>query len=179
MRHKYLTEAFVVARAPLGEANALMTLLTPDLGFVRARAQGVRRPGAKLASSLVTFSRSEVMLVRGVEGWRVIGARLSCSWFIDLPRAARPCAARITGLMLRLIPDENCEYAYFAIFEDMLTSFRDEPSTLYEAIECRVVLRLLAVLGLDAGDIPALPAIHADRSVLVTRINRGIALSGL
>lgn len=179
MRHKYPTEAVVLARTPLGEANALVTLLTRDLGLVRARAQGVRRPGARLAASLTTFAKSEVTLVRGAEGWRVTGAQLSKHWFFELPRGARARAARITGFILRLIPAEASDREPFVIFEDMLTAFRSEPESLHEAIEYCALLRLLAVLGLDAGEIPTLAAVGADRSTLVARINRGIALSGL
>jgi len=53
MRHKYETRGIVLSRSPLGEANAFVTLLTPELGLVRARAQGVRRSGAKLSAARV------------------------------------------------------------------------------------------------------------------------------
>jgi len=39
MRHKYETCGIVLARAPAGEANALITFITPSLGLIRARAQ--------------------------------------------------------------------------------------------------------------------------------------------
>ncbi len=72
MRHKYASPAVVVARSPLGERAVLLTLLTGDLGLIRARAEGLRKPGAKLAHALQTFSESEVTLVRGKDGggWR-------------------------------------------------------------------------------------------------------------
>ncbi|KKW40597.1 MAG: repair protein RecO protein [Parcubacteria group bacterium GW2011_GWB1_55_9] len=67
MRHKYETRGIVLSRTPLGEANALITLLTPDLGFVHARAQGLRRPGAKLAAALATFAGRELPGARARE----------------------------------------------------------------------------------------------------------------
>ena len=38
MRHKYVTRAIVLARAPLAESASLITLLTEEFGLVRARA---------------------------------------------------------------------------------------------------------------------------------------------
>mgnify|MGYP001567250827 CR=1 FL=1 len=76
MRYKYETRGIVLSRAPSGEANAFITLITPELGLVRARAQGVRKPGAKLAAALATFAESSLVLVRGKEDWRIAGAVL-------------------------------------------------------------------------------------------------------
>jgi DNA repair protein RecO (recombination protein O) len=179
MRHKYGTRALVIARTPLGEANALVTLLTHDVGLVRARVQGVRRPGAKLASALLTFTESDVTLVRGTEGWRVTGATLAKHWFNEFPRAARVRAARVVGLVLRLVPAETPDPAIFALLTETFAAFTSLPEALSEAIECRAVLRLLSSLGFDAGSIPDLVEAGRDRTMLVTRINRGIELSGL
>src|SRR3989344_8412979 len=56
MRHKYQTTALVLARSPRGEMSATVALLTADLGLIRARVQGVRRPGALLAAAPTTFA---------------------------------------------------------------------------------------------------------------------------
>lgn len=179
MRHKYHTTALVLSRAPLGEANVLVTLLTEEVGLVRARAQALRKPGAKLASALATFAESEVVLVRGAEGWRVAGALLKENWFGQMGSAARTRAARISGLLLRLLPGEAIDPPAFTVIRDTFTAFATEPESLYDAIECRAVLSLLSLLGLDAGDIPDLIEMSRERSPFIARINRGIALSGL
>src|SRR3989338_714111 len=76
MRHKYETRGIVLSRSPVGEAIPFVTLLTPELGLVRALAQSIRKPNAKLASALTTFAESSVVLVRGRDGWRLSGAVL-------------------------------------------------------------------------------------------------------
>jgi hypothetical protein len=81
MRHKYETSGIVLSRTHVGEATTLVTLLTPDLGLVSARAQSLRNTGAKLAASLPTLALSHVVLVRGKEGWRVTGAVLEENLF--------------------------------------------------------------------------------------------------
>jgi recombinational DNA repair protein (RecF pathway) len=190
MRHKYETSGIVLSRNPLGEANTLVTVITPMLGLVRARAQGLRKPEAKLAAALVTFAESELVLVRGKEGWRLAGAVLSENWFIRMQyRDARVRAARVAGLVARLVAGEANDVGIFPIvkgfFEALSTPL---PDAFGEAAELLTVLRVLAILGLDAGDIPGeegaftleLLALTPDkRSEYVARINNGIAASGL
>src|SRR5487761_2292548 len=118
MRHKYETRGIVLARSPLGEANAFVTVLTPELGLVRARAQGVRKSGAKLAAALATFAESSLVLVRGKEGWRVAGAVLEENWFMRIERAAaRAAAARVSGLLTRLVAGEAHDPALYPVMK--------------------------------------------------------------
>jgi len=189
MRHKYETHGIVLARSPLGEANAFVTLLTPELGLVRARAQGLRRTGAKLASALATFAESSVVLVRGKEGWRLAGAVLEENWFKKLKRAdARRRAARVSGLLLRLVAGEAQDLALFPTVKGFLEALAELPEDTHEAAEMLAALRLLAALGLDAGAIPGessefspdtLAKVAKGRAGYIARINHGIEASGL
>ncbi len=61
----YKTEAVVLRRIPMGEADALLVLATPELGKVRAVARGVRRPSSKLGGHVEPLSRVLLMLARG------------------------------------------------------------------------------------------------------------------
>lgn len=188
MRHKYDTRAIVLARTSAGEANASLTLVTPELGLVRARAQGLRRSGAKLAPALVTFAESDVVLVHGKEFWRLAGAVLAQNRFQALARAARERAARFVGLLLRLAPGESQDarlYELVAAYLEALAALQEEEQ---DAAEIVAALALLSALGLDAGDPSGkewqfspetLARVRADRTVLVARINHGIAASGL
>ncbi|MDX1601307.1 MAG: DNA repair protein RecO [Anaerolineales bacterium] len=63
----YRTEAVVLRRMDLGEADRLLTLFTPDEGKVRAIAKGVRRPGSRKSGHLEPFSRTRLLLARGRE----------------------------------------------------------------------------------------------------------------
>lgn len=189
MRHKYETRGIVLARAPSGEANAFVTLITPDLGMVRARVQSLRRSGAKLAPALVTFAESEVLLVRGREGWRIVGAILRENWFARMRRsAAYARAARVCQLLLRLVAGEERNPALFSVLAGLFEALATLPEEERDAAEVLAVLRVLAALGLDAGTIPGEPAafapallaeVAAARARYITRINRGIAASGL
>src|SRR3989344_201411 len=152
MRHKYETQGIVLARSSLGEANAFVMLLTSGLGLVRARAQGVRKPGAKLAAALATFAESELVLVRGREGWRVAGAVLAESWSRKMQKLeTRAAAARVSGLLLRLVAGEAHDAELYPIMRGFFTALAELPENTHEAVELLAVLRVLAPLGLDAG----------------------------
>ncbi|GIW12650.1 MAG: DNA repair protein RecO [Tepidiforma sp.] len=59
------TEAIVLRRRPIGEADAVLTLLTLAEGRVDAVARGIRKPQAKLRGHLEPVTRSRLMLARG------------------------------------------------------------------------------------------------------------------
>ena len=59
------TETIVLRQQVFGEADRLLTLLTPDRGKLRAIAKGVRRPSSRKAGHLDLFMRSDVLLALG------------------------------------------------------------------------------------------------------------------
>ena len=61
----YQTEAIIIRKIKLGEADRILTLYTPHLGKIRAVAKGVRRPRSKLAGHLELLTHSQVSLARG------------------------------------------------------------------------------------------------------------------
>jgi recombinational DNA repair protein (RecF pathway) len=179
MRHKYQTRGIVLSRISAGEANASVVLLTMDVGLVRARAQGVRRPGAKLAAALTTFSESELMLVQGKEFWRVAGAVLKENWFLRIGNSsARARAARICNLLLRLVAGETRDTLLFPIITEFFELLASLPEERHEETEIIAALRILAALGLDTGEIPK-EISNENRTSCIRRINRGIEASGL
>jgi len=189
MRHKYETRGIVLSRAPAGETNAQVTLITSDFGLVHARAQGVRKSGAKLAAAIATFAESELVLVRGTENWRIVGAILKENWLLRMNGAApRVRAARVCGLLLRLVTGETHVPDIFGVVHGFFEALEVLPESAHEAAEMLAVLRILAALGLDTGEIqdemsvftpPFLAAIAKKRANYIVRINRGIAASGL
>ena len=188
MRHKYETRGIVLSRTSLGEANASVALLTPDLGLVYARAQGVRRSGAKLAASLATLAESSLVLVRGKESWRVAGAVLEENWFAHIKTCSRARASRVSGLLLRLVAGETYDSTLFLIMTSFFKALTELPENNHAAAEILAVIRMLAVLGLDTGEIPGeqqlftpsiLDEITNERARYIARINCGITSSGL
>jgi len=61
----YRAEAVVLRTHKLGEADRIITLLTRDLGRVRAVAKGIRRTSSRWGSRLEPFSHVDLQLAEG------------------------------------------------------------------------------------------------------------------
>ena len=61
----YKTECVVIKQTPIGEADRILTLYTPDMGKVRAVAKGVRRTKSKLGGHLELLNNVSVSLSQG------------------------------------------------------------------------------------------------------------------
>jgi len=71
----YQTEAIIIKKIKLGEADRILSLYTPHLGKIRAVAKGVRRPRSKMAGHLELLTHSLVSLARGRNLDTVIGSQ--------------------------------------------------------------------------------------------------------
>ena len=85
----YLTEAFILKKTKLGEADHILTFLTPEYGKVQAVAKGVRKPGSKMAGHLELLTHSRIFLAQGrnldtVTGCQTIDAFLSVKEDLEL-----------------------------------------------------------------------------------------------
>lgn len=71
------TTAIILSRIDYGEADRILTLLTPDQGKLSVLARGVRRVKSKLAGGIELFSTSHVTFIRGRgEMGTLVSARL-------------------------------------------------------------------------------------------------------
>ena len=61
----YKTEGIVLRSMDLGEADRVLTLLTPRLGKLRVIAKGIRRPRSRLGGGLEPFSDVHLVLAVG------------------------------------------------------------------------------------------------------------------
>jgi DNA repair protein RecO (recombination protein O) len=63
----FRTEAVVLRRLDLGEADRLVTVYTPDRGKLRLLAKGVRRTKSRKAGHLEPLTRTSLLVARGRE----------------------------------------------------------------------------------------------------------------
>ena len=61
----YRTEAVVIRRHDMGEADRLLTLYTPTRGKLRGIAKGVRKPTSRKAGHLELFVHSSLLIAKG------------------------------------------------------------------------------------------------------------------
>lgn len=76
----YFTDAIVLSRTDVGEADAIFSLYTKEYGKIRARAQGVKKENAKLRGHLETLALSRVGFVATKNGERLIYAEAFETW---------------------------------------------------------------------------------------------------
>jgi len=72
---EYHTEAVIIRKTRLGEADRIITLYSPTLGKIQAVAKAVRKPKSKLSGHLELLTYSEVTLARGRNLDTVIGSQ--------------------------------------------------------------------------------------------------------
>jgi DNA repair protein RecO (recombination protein O) len=61
----YKTQGVVLRQMPLGEADRILTLFTPDMGKLRAVARGVRRTKSRLGGHLEPLTHVSVSVAHG------------------------------------------------------------------------------------------------------------------
>jgi DNA repair protein RecO (recombination protein O) len=77
---RYVTDAIVLSRFDLGEADRVLTLITPGAGKLKAIAKGIRRPTSRLGGSLEPFAELQVALHRGRTFDVVTEVRVGHAW---------------------------------------------------------------------------------------------------
>src|ERR1700761_4426140 len=60
-----LTTGIILSRPDYGEADRIITVLTPDRGKLRLMARGVRKVKSKLAGGIELFSTSHITYIEG------------------------------------------------------------------------------------------------------------------
>jgi len=119
----YTTEAIVLRRLNLGEADRILTLYTPDDGKLRAIAKGVRRPASRLGGHLELFSLSTLQLAHGRELDVVTQAETREAFRAvreDLGRTSQAYYA--LELVERLTPDRLENQAVFELLHELLVA---------------------------------------------------------
>ena len=104
----YSVEAIVLRSSPIGEADRLLTVLTPWMGKLRITARGVRRTKSKLGGHLEPLTRSTLTIARGQNLDTVTGAdarEMFSALKENLPRLS--AALYLTELVDSLNPLES------------------------------------------------------------------------
>ena len=116
------TQAIILSRRDFGEADRLLTLLTPAHGKLRAIAKGARKPNARLSGHVELFARSDCLLHQGRSLAIVTQAELIEPYLglrDDLQRGAD--ASYAAELLDRFTADDEEESGgLFALLDDTL-----------------------------------------------------------
>lgn len=162
--HIYTTRGIALSEKAFGEADRVYSILTRELGLIKARAIGVRKASSKLRGSIEPFSLSSISLVRGKEYWRLTSAE-SIKKISSSQVVAKPLA-----LIEKFVQGEVSHPELFDVVEEAVLSL--EPND--EMFEIRLVSKILFHLGyLKEKDLVL------GKKFLIKAINEGIQASHL
>src|SRR3954452_12562206 len=109
-RRPYVTDAIVLLRFELGEADRVLTVLTPEFGKLRIIAKGVRRPTSRLGGSLEPFAELRVALSHGRTFQHVTQVSVGHAWL----RMRDSLESAATAWYLAELADRSSEEGAFA-----------------------------------------------------------------
>jgi len=142
-----VTTAIVLSRTDYGEADRILTLLTPEYGKLRLLAKGVRRVKSKLAGGIELFSVSHITFVKGRgEMGTLISTRLEKHY----ASIARDLQRTMTGYelikQLHKHTEDHPEPEYFALLHQAFEAL-NEPDISLQLIQFWFDVQILRLSG--------------------------------
>ena len=125
--HLYKSEAIVIKRIDLGEADKILTIFTPHFGKLRVVAKGVRKVTSRLAGHVELFTRNQMLLAKArnldiitqsetIDGYRPLHEDLTSIAY----------ASYASELLDALMPDELESYPVYKLLADTLSLISEE-----------------------------------------------------
>lgn len=192
--HVYTTESLILQGHSSREADADFSILTRDMGVIRASARGVRLVQSKLAPALLDASYSVLSLVRGKNTWRIIGGTpvQNTARFREDQFPAKVVWFRFLNTLRLLINGEERENKLLPLALSFHENLNRRMFTTPElsALECLGIFHLMCelgyaharpeyknFLGADLFSDDTIQAAIKVRSLLVNDLNRALAAS--
>ena len=119
----YKTEAVIIKKTRLGEADSILTFYTPHLGKIQGFARSLRKPKSKMAGHLELLTHSQVLLARGrnidtITGAQTINSFMPLKTDLDLTSYA----LYATELVNQFTADNVEDYPLFQLLIETLQS---------------------------------------------------------
>lgn len=124
--NQLLTSGIVLSRTDYGEADRIITLLTPDYGKLRLMAKGVRRVKSKLAGGIELFSVSDITFIRGrSEIGTLVSARLRQHFGQIVQNIERVQLGYESIKQLNKVTEDELEPEYFSLLQLVFEALND------------------------------------------------------
>ena len=144
----YRTEAIILRRADLGEADRLLTIFTPGRGKLRVVAKGARKPASRKSGHVELFTRSNLLIAKARELDIVSQAET-----VEAYRPLREDLLRSTyahyfaELLDRFTGEEEDIGELYGLLADSLSRLCDAPTQRTALVARYYELHLLALAG--------------------------------
>ncbi|MCH8814565.1 MAG: DNA repair protein RecO [Chloroflexi bacterium] len=117
----YKTEAVIIRQRKFGEADRILTLLTPAFGKIEAKARGVRKTTSRMSGHLQPLNRCMIQLARGRMTDVIAGCETLESFHRlreDLDRLSE--SLYVAELVERMLPERVPNYPSYRLLLDTL-----------------------------------------------------------
>ncbi len=142
-----VTKGVILARTDYGEADRILTVLTPDKGKVRLMAKGVRKVKSKLAGGIELFSVSQITYLPGRgEIGTLLSARLQVHYGTIVTDIERTMFGYAVLKAVNKITEDMADHDYFDLVQQVLFSL-DDSSIKLDNIRLWLQLQLLHLGG--------------------------------
>lgn len=122
-----VTRGIILARTNYGEADRIITVLTPDQGKLKLIAKGVRKPKSKLAGGIELFSISDITFIRGKSDiGTLVSSRLDIHYGNIVKNIDRTMLGYELIKQLNKATEDEPESDYFNLLEKTFESLNSE-----------------------------------------------------
>lgn len=145
--NQLVTTAIILRRTDFGEADRILTLLTPDQGKLRLMAKGVRRPKSKLAGGIELFSVSKISYIKGRgEIGTLVSAQLNTHYGEIVKDINRTMLGYDLIKRLDKTTEDVTESDYFELLQQAFVAL-NMPATAIDLIRMWFAVQLLRLGG--------------------------------
>lgn len=145
--NQQVTTGIVLARVDYGEADRIITFITPDAGKLRLMAKGVRRIKSKLAGGVELFSVTNITYIRGRgDIGTLVSARLVTYYGHIVEDISRTMLGYELIKQLNKATEDEPEVDYFHLLEQAFAALNDA-AILPELIKLWFSAQLLRFAG--------------------------------
>jgi len=125
--NQQVANGIVLARTDYGEADRIITLLTPNAGKLRLMAKGVRKVKSKLAGGIELFSVTNLTYIRGRgEIGTLVSARLQTHYGRIVEDIDRTMLGYELIKQLNKATEDEPEADYFQLLEQAFEALNDK-----------------------------------------------------
>jgi DNA repair protein RecO (recombination protein O) len=145
-----VSPAIILTRTDYGEADRILTLLTPEHGKLHLLAKGVRRVKSKLAGGIELFSISTITFMPGRSGGSGLGTLVSTRLDKHYGRIVQDLERTMLGYelikQLNKTTEDQAEAEYFTLLQQAFRAL-DDPDVQLELVRFWFQAQLLRLAG--------------------------------
>lgn len=144
--NKRVTKGIILGRFNYGEADRILTIITPDYGKIRVIAKGVRKEKSKLAGGIELFCISHISYIPGKRDiGTLVSTRLATNFGAIVKDLGRTQLGYRVLKTIDKVTEDECGIEFFDLLSECLAALNSQQDLVL--IECWLNMRLLKLLG--------------------------------